>query len=404
MSFNFALTTKPTLDPKIARLENFHRSKIGWISTFLFLSLCVFVLWAIRFNIAEVARAHGEVIASSRVQVIQAVDGGVLAQLDVREGDRVSPGDVLARLDLTRINAIVAETEASLYARQVQAARLRAEVKGAIEPIFPLPPSDALEEQLLVERALFFQRKDGLTEELRTMQVAVNLAVEKLDLVDALWKLGDASGSEVLAAKTAVNDAQARLIARKNEFFEQASTDLARAEGEISQLDQKLARNIQERADTVFRANVPGIVKNVSVTTLGGVLRAGDEIMQIVPVEDDLIIEAKVRPADIARVRKGLGASIKLDPFDYTIYGSVSGEVVYVSADTLKEATSRGDEIYYRVHVKPSQIPIVTDIGKVIEILPGMTAQIDIRTGERSVMEYLLKPLRKTFMESLGER
>ena len=404
MSFSSTRTTHPIIDQKVERLQNFHRSKIGWVSTFLFFGLCLFALWAVRFNIAEVARSHGEVIATSRVQVIQAVDGGVLAELDVREGDRVSRGDILARLDVTRINATVAEIEANLYARQVQASRLRAEVKNEMEPNFPPPPSEVLREQMSVERALFLQRKEGLAQELNSMKVAVGLAVEKLRLVEELHKLGDASGSEILIAKNAVNDAQARIISRENEFFERASTDLARAEGEISQLEQKLARSLQERADTVFRANVPGIVKNVSVTTLGGVLRAGDEIMQIVPVEDDLIVEAKVSPADIARLRKGLEADIKLDPFDYTIYGGVSGVVVYVSADTIKETTSRGDEIYYRVHVKPSDVPVVTNIGKSIEILPGMTAQVDIRTGERSVMDYLLKPLRKTLMESMGER
>jgi adhesin transport system membrane fusion protein len=154
----------------------------------------------------------------------------------------------------------------------------------------------------------------------------------------------------------------------------------------------------------VFISNGRGIVKNIRVTTVGGVLRAGEEIMQIVPVGDELIVEAKVSPTDIARVHAGLPANIRLDPFDYTIHGSVAGQVVYVSADTLKKETGRGEEIHYRVHVKPASNPVLSSTGKTLEILPGMTAQIDIRTGERTLMEYLLKPIRKTLTQSMGER
>jgi len=123
-----------------------------------------------------------------------------------------------------------------------------------------------------------------------------------------------------------------------------------------------------------------------------------------VPIGDDLIVEAKVSPADIARVQKGLEANIRFDPFDYTIFGGVDGKVVYVSADTLKEDTQKGEEIYYRVHVITNSNPVITTTGKALEILPGMTVQVDIRTGERTLMEYLLKPLRKTLTNSFGER
>lgn len=389
---------------RVEQLENFHRKKLGWLSAFFLVGFLAFTAWAMHFRIDEVARAHGEVVTRSRVQVIQAVDGGVLSQLHVREGDRVDVGDVLARLDLTRVSAVVGETEARLFALQVKAARLRAEVTGAPRPNFPRAPSAGLTEQVLVELALFEQRKQGLGEELRTLKVALNLAQEKLRLVEALKTTGDASGSEVLAALSASNDAEARLIVRQSKFFEEASGELTRTEGEVAQLEQTLTRHKRELKDTVFAANMPGIVKNIRMTTVGGVLRAGDEMMQIVPVGDDLIIEAKVSPADIARVRTGLTANLRLDPFDYTVFGSVLGEVTYVSADTLKERTGRGDEIYYRVHVKPIGNPVVTNVGKTVEMVPGMTAQVDIRTGDRTVIDYLLRPLRKTLMESMSER
>ena len=133
-------------------------------------------------------------------------------------------------------------------------------------------------------------------------------------------------------------------------------------------------------------------------------MRAGEELMQIIPVGDDLIVEAKVSPLDIALVHPGLEATIRFDPYDYTIYGGIVGEVLYVSADTLKEETPQGEEVYYRVHVASKSNPVTTTTGKVLEILPGMTAQVDIRTGDRTVMNFLLKPLHRTASEAFGER
>lgn len=389
---------------RVSRLENFHRGRHRFILILLPVGLMIFIVWALFFRIDEVAMATGEVIASSRVQVIQAVDGGVMAQLMVREGDRVKPGQMLARLDQTRVGATVGEVQARLFALQAKAARLRVEVTGAPEPAVLTDIPDEYREIAAVERALFRQRRHGLNEEVRTLRVAVNLAKKELDLVESLLATGDVSASELLRAQRGVNEAEAQLVNKQNKFLEEARVELARAEDEIAQNEQVLTRRKQEQQDSIFTAQVAGIVKNIRVTTVGGVLRAGEEIMQIVPVDDELIVEAKVSPADIARVRKGLEANIRFDPFDYTIFGSVPAKVIYVSADTLKEETSRGSEIYYRVHVSPAAHPVITTTGKELEILPGMTAQVDIRTGDRTVMDYLLKPVRKTISESFGER
>ena len=387
----------------VARLENYHRRRYSLVLWLLLAGLLAFVAWAFVFRIDQVARATGEVIASSRVQIIQAVDGGVLATLNVKEGDRVEPGQVLAELDKTRFGASVKEIEARLSALKAKAIRLRAEVTEAEQLVFP----DALlgfAEQLQVERALFQQRRTGLAEELRTLKVAVNLAREELALVRRLAGTGDVNRSEVIRAERAANDAESQLIIRKNRFLEEASAELTRAEDEIAQNEQVLAQRQQQLDDSVFTALVPGIVKNIRVTTVGGVLRSGEELMQIIPVGDELVLEAKVRPADIGQVHPGLDATIRFDPFDYTIYGGVKGEVVYVSADTLKEDTRQGEEIYYRVHVLTNTNPVTSTTGRELAILPGMTAQVDIRTGDRTVLDFLLKPLRKTLSESFGER
>jgi adhesin transport system membrane fusion protein len=388
---------------KATRLENFHRRNYSLVLRLLVVGLGVFIVWANEFRIDQVARATGEVIASSRVQIIQAVDGGVLESIKVKEGDRVEAGQILARLDQTRTGAAVKEIEARLTSLKAKDARLRAEVTKAKKIVFP-KALHRFPEIVQVEQALFDQKRLGLAEELKNFNAAVKLAREEVGLVRKLSRSGDVNRSEVIRAARALNEAEAKLINRRNRYFEEARSELAKAEDAIAQNEQILAQRGQQLKDSVFRALVPGIVKNVRVTTVGGVLRAGEELMQIIPAGDDLILEAKVSPADIARVRPGLGATIRFDPFDYTIYGGVKGEVIYVSADTLKEDSSRGEEIYYRVHVTSKTQPVTTTTGRELDILPGMTAQVDIRTGDRSVMEYLLKPLRKTMSEAFGER
>jgi len=392
-----------TNSTKVTRLESYYERNYSVVLILVLLGLAGFIIWASIFQVDQVAKAGGEVIASSRVQVIQSVDGGVLAQLNVREGDTVQKGQVLASLNQTRFGASVKEIEARLSALRSKATRLRAEVTDAdtlefSEDLLPFT------EQLNVERALFQQRRSGLKEELRTLDVAVLLAKEESSLMSKLEKSGDVNRTEVIRTEKALNDAESKLIVRQNSFLEEASSELAGVEDEIAQNIQILAQRQQQLEDSVFKALVPGIVKNISVTTVGGVLGPGEELMQIIPIGDELIIEVKVSPTDIAQVRKGLNATIRFDPFDYTIYGGVIGEVLYVSADTLKEETGQGEEIYYRAHVSASTSPVTTTTGVELEILPGMTTQVDIKTGERTVMEYLLKPLRKTLSESLGER
>jgi len=387
----------------LTRLETFHLRHYSIVLLILFLGLVAFVYWALRFNIDEVARAHGEVIASSRVQIIQAVDGGVLMELGVKEGDRVEAGQVLARLDQTKVGAAVLEIEARLSALKAKTNRLQAEVTESQDLTFPQDVLD-FPEIAQVEKALFRQRREGLAEELRTLLVAADLAGEEAKLVQELSRSGDVNRSEVIRVERALNDAEAKLVNRKNKFLEDAQNELTSVEDKIAQNEQILAQRKQQLADSVFTASVPGIVKNIRVTTVGGVLRAGEELMQIIPINDQLIVESKVRPSDIAQVRSGLEATIRFDPFDYTIFGGVKGEVVYVSADTLKEKTARGEEIYYRVRVATKTNPVVTTTGKQIDILPGMTAQLDIKTGERSLMKFLLKPVNKTLSEAFGER
>lgn len=388
---------------RIDRLASFHRRHYSILLRTLLVALVVFLVWANSHVLDQVARAQGEVIASSRVQVIQVVDGGVLESLNVREGDRVAKGQVIASLEQGRIGASVAEIAVRLCALRAQRSRLVAEVTSKPMVTFD-EDSQCSSDQAQIEAALFEQRRDGLAAELDNLAVAVKLGREELELVRDLSLSGDVNRSEVIRTERALNEAEAKVVQRKNRFFEEANTALAKVEDEIAQNEQILKQRSEQLDAIVLKAPLAGIVKNVRVTTVGGVLRAGDELMQLIPVDDELIIEAKVAPTDIALVRTGMEAMLRFDPFDYTIFGGVIGTVRYVSPDTIKEESRQGEEIYYRVHVAIANSPVETTTGHPLEILPGMTAQVDIRTGERTVLAYLLKPLRKTLTTSLGER
>lgn len=369
----------------------------------LIAGLIAAVVWASVYRVDQVTRGVGTVIANSRIQVIQTVDGGVLKSLKVREGDSVKQGQILAVLDQTRFAAQVMELDSRLAALHGQAARLRAEVTGAAEIKFPQSVLK-FPELVTVQKALFTQKRQSLDEELRTLGVAVSLAKEDTRLIAGLAKTGDVSRSEVIKAERVLNDAEAQLINRRNKYYQDARAELAKAEDDIGQNEQVRTPRAQQLADSIMRAPVDGIVKNVRITTQGGVLRAGEELLQIVPLDDVLIIETKIKPSDIAMLKPDLKSNIRFDAFDYTVYGYVSGKVAYVSADTIKEESKSGEQTYYRVHVATSAKPVKTSTGKILDILPGMTAQVDIRTGDRTVLEYLLKPLKKTLTESMGEK
>jgi adhesin transport system membrane fusion protein len=256
------------------------------------------------------------------------------------------------------------------------------------------------------------QRKRSLDEELRTMQDALAMALREKRMNDNLFKSGDVSELDVLRAKRQVTEIEGRIAATKNKYLQDIRTELTRIEDELSSQNQKLngAENLLSHTDIM--APMDGIVKTLKIHTLGGVLRPGDELMQIAPVGDALLLEAKVTPSDIGQLVKGQIVFITLDAYDYSIYGNLKGELIDISPDTLSDNNAQGSlvntpngqpSVYYKVNIriaKDQENPKVT----LMEIKPGMTASIDIRTGTRNLLTYLLKPVIKTLGTSLNER
>lgn len=361
-----------------------------------------FVVWSFFFELDQFVRASGKVFSSSRTQLIQSVDGGVLAEINVSEGDRVQAGQVLARIDQSRFEASTNEISARINALKAKIARLRGELTGT-PPMFPQDLADK-PEILTIEFALFERRQKGLSDDSRANSEAHKLAEAELVMVNELLETGDVDRTEVFNAERGVIEAKAKLNQRKNEYYEKVGQELTQAEDELAQNKEIYLQRQALLESSVMRALVPGIVKNIEVTTIGAVLKAGEVLMEIIPTGDTLLLEAKIPPKDIADLGENLPAMLRLDPYDSSIYGALEGQVVFISGDTTVEEGSRGEETYYKAHISLPKPPFYTTIGKQVDIIPGMTAQVDIKTGKRSVMTYILKPLVKTLNESFGER
>ncbi len=366
------------------------------------LAIAGFLLWADWAELDQITRANGQVIASSRNQVIQVSEGGVLVELPVREGAEVKRGQLLARFDQTKAEASYLESASKAAALRASVARLNAEVFGG-EPKFP-PELAKYPEFRVSQLALFNKRQGAVHDEVAALGKARVLVEAELDMNLPLLKTGDVSRAEILKLQRQVVDIQGQITNRRNKYLQDSQAELGKAQEDLAGVLQIVVQRKEQLGFTEVRSPMDGIVRSVRLTTLGGVAKPGEEIMQIVPVDDDLIIEVKVKPADIAFIKPGLPATVKLDAYDYSIYGTLDGTVSYISADTLNEDVRNNEQPYYRVQIKTSERNLVGRNNERIEIQPGMTATVEIKTGKKTVLRYLTKPITKTLSESMGER
>jgi len=406
------------LRPYIAKAEVIIKRKISWLLakssheslrkpravlriTMVFFALLL--IWAIFFNIDQVVHGQGQIIASSRTQIIQAADGGVLTELFVQEGDEVASGQIIAVLEKDRALAAYTESFGKVIALRLTVARLRAEL-AETELVYAKELYAEYPLLLDTQIILYRQRQRGYQDQIKILEENVRLAAEELRMNMPLEKLGDISKVDILRLRRAVNEAQSSLVNYRTRYFQDASTELNKAEEDLNAQEQSLKDRAQLLEHTNIVAPTAGIVKNIRITTLGGVVRQGDELMHIFPTESELIVEAKIKPADMAFLKPGLPAKVKLDAFDYSVFGAMKGRVSYISPDSLTDDTKMGPETYYRVRVAIGDQDLQNSRHKEIEIKPGMTATVDIKTDQRSVMTFLMKPLVKTLNASMGEK
>jgi adhesin transport system membrane fusion protein len=402
----------------------------------------VFLVWAYFAVLDEVVRGSGRVIPSSQVQVIQNLEGGIVEAIRVREGEIVDAGQVLLTIDDTRFDASLQESRLRALTLQARLIRLQAEADG-LDALPPLPTeiTGALPDIESQQSALFDERHRGkeanrrileqqraqkqqaITElESRRDRLSRSLALtsEELRVTRPLRDQGAVSEVEILRLQRQVNDLRGEL--------DEARLALPRAEAELAEVEQRLiefdARHQEEvrtelaevaaelealsagnvaladRVDrTQVRAPIRGVVKSLSVRTVGGVVQPGMELVELVPIGDSLLVEARVRPSDIAFLRPGLDATVKLTAYDFAIYGGLDAEVEHISADTFVE---EGEEPYYLVRVRTREAGLRRQ-HEILPIIPGMTAEVDILVGEKSVLSYLLKPVLRARANALRE-
>lgn len=390
--------------PKAPKLKPFNSEpplpKASLFIWIVCMGLFILLIWAWYFKLAEVSTGTGKVISSSKEQMIQSLEGGILTKLHVQEGQIVQKGQILAQLDPTRFASNVGESESQLIASKATAARLRAEVNSV--PL-SFPDDVKLIPQLVHEEtALYNSRRSNLEDSMLGLKQALMLVEQELAMTEPLVEKGAASAVEVLRLKREANDIRNQMSDLKNQYFVKAHEELAKVNIDIETQTQVVKGKSDTLARSIFKSPVRGIVKEIDVMTLGGVIPQNGKLMTIVPLDEQLIIEARISPRDIAFIKPEQEALIKITAYDYSIYGGLKGKVTVISPDTIRDEVKQ-DQFYYRVYIRTDSDKLVNKAGQKFDITPGMVATVDVRTGEKSVLDYLIKPFNKA-SEALRER
>ncbi len=383
-----------------SRLKELRLPKSSLVAWALFALLAVFLAWASLFELDEVTTGSGKVIPSSHEQVIQSLEGGIIHSLMVREGDIVERGQQLAQLDRTKTESSVLESESRLNAALATAARLKAEVNDTAL-IFPEELDDDVE-LVKQETALYQSRRESLEKGLAGLRQGAELVQRELSLTRPLVTQGAASKVEVLRLERQKNELENKITEMKNQYYVRAREELAKANAEIEAQRSVMKGREDSLTRLTFNAPVRGIVKDIDVTTVGGVIPPNGKLMSLVPLDDQMVVEAKISPRDVAFIHPGQKALVKVTAYDYSIYGGLEGEVTMISPDTLQDEVKR-DVYYYRVYIRTDSNHLTNKQGKEFPVFPGMIATVDIKTGSKTILDYLLKPLNKA-KEALRER
>ncbi len=367
-------------------------SMVIWLSA---LAVIAFIIWAAFAWVDEIVRGQGTVISSSRPQIIQNLEGGILAELMVKAGDIVEPGDVLARLYGTEFQTSVDDFLDQISALDIRRLRLEAELEGQFDFVVPEALSTRTPDIVASERALLAARQSDYVSRREGAKRVLDETVRELKVLEDLYAEKIVALIEVTKVRKAHSDAENRF----NDVVTQTELDRAQEYSdtlkELATLKQNLKQSQDQLSRTVLTSPMRGIVNSMGVTTIGGVVRPGEEIFQIIPLDEDVFVEAQIKPEDIANVMPGQEATIKLSAYDYTIYGSLKGAVNFISADTFKDERDPNIPPHYRVSVRVD-LTKLTDRQKAIEMRPGMLGQVELHTGEKTILQYLLKPLYKS--------
>ena len=379
--------------------------RVRWALYMLVLIVISFGVWASVTRVDEVTRGSGKVISNSGDQVIQSLEGGILARLNVKEGDKVEAGQVLLEIDATRAKAVYNEGYSKMVALQAAAARLRAEAYA--KPLVFPGALNRYPDLVSNETLAYNSRRQALDQSVAELRRSLQLAEQEVSMSEPLMARGLISDIELLRMKRQTNDLRLQIAERESKYRAEANAELSRVESDLAQSRENVVARADTAQHTTIKAPVRGVVKDIRISTMGGVIQPAATIMEIVPLDDRLLVEAKFRPQDVAFLREGLPATVKVTAYDYGIYGGLDGVVEHISPDTLREDSrsaiaATGEDTYYRVLVRTRESSMQVD-GKALPIIPGMTTTVDIRSGDKTILDYLLKPIYKA-REALRER
>lgn len=377
---------------------------VAWILYLIAAALAAALTWAAVARVDEVTKADARVVPEGREQVIASLEGGILHELFVHEGEQVEEGQSLAELDPTRYQSQQAEGETKRIALKAQIARLTAESTG--RPLAFPPEVLAAPKVAESERDSYAARKHALDDAFGSNQRGVDMLRRELAMSEAMSAKGLLSEVEVLHLRRQINDMSLQSSDRLNRFRQDASSELAKLQTDLAQIEEQQAGRQDVLRRTVIKSPVHGLVKNIRSNTLGGIVGPGSPIMEIVPLGKRTLIEARVKPGDIGFLQVGQKAKIKLAAYDFTIYGGLEGSIESISPDAIGDpdrATSGGaDATYYRVMLRVDNNTL-HEKGKALGVLPGMTGSAEVNIGERSVLNFLLRPMLKS-KEAFRER
>ncbi|MEW5560897.1 HlyD family efflux transporter periplasmic adaptor subunit [Enterobacter asburiae] len=362
--------------------------------------LSIFLLWASMFSIDEVSKGDGRVIPSSKEKIIQSLDGGILDKINVTEGQIVQAGDIIASLDTIRTQAAVMESESKYRALLASKVRLLAEISDR-----PLAFPDELNDFPEItdrERILYTSRKNNYISSIKDIQASKVLLNNELAINTRLMAQGASSKVDVIRLRKQLVDLNMKESELNYNYQVRSGEELSRISGEVDSLYQKIVGQRDLLKKSTITSPVRGIVKNIEINTIGGVIPPNGTIMNIVPLDDRLLIEAKILPRDIAFIHPGQRAIVKITAYDYSIYGGLDGEVVTISPDTISDP-QKPEVVFYRVYIRTTKDHLQTMDNKQHFISPGMVASVDIKTGNKTILQYLIKPFNKVG-EALRER
>ena len=416
----------------------------GWLLLLVLgVGLGGFMAWAWHFEIEEVTRGMGQVVPSRQIQVVQSLEGGLVSAIAVQEGDLVEAGQELIRIDDTTAGSERGELREREAALLAELTRVRTEAEGGQTLDFPQGLADRAPLAVAAEGAIFASRRAQLNSELQVLrdqqaqreselqelraietklerqiaplsqEVALTRdlvrsgAVPEIEFLQLQSRLAGLEGdlavtrARVPTTLAAIREAKNQIASARSAYELTARERLSRVQADLSVLTEGLRAANDRVTRTSLRAPVRGTVNRVNITTIGAVVQPGAPLVEIVPVDDRLLIEARIRPRDVAFIRPGDPTSVKITAYDYIVYGSLKGEVQRIGADTLEDAEG---EKFFRVMVRTEENSLPGQANQTLPISPGMVAQVDIQTGRKTVMDYLLRPFMRARAEALRER